>query len=230
MNSRTLLLPMLALGIGVYFWFTAPPASPVLAAGWRIGSGGELRHGRHDDEVAADSPLRLWIRSDEPRHLYVFSHSHEDGTLLLFPSPDVASDCRNPLPAGQVVLPGKLDGKELAWTTRAGVLSPQTFLAIASEQPVPELEALLPRLRRWSNQALPDRSMVVTLPAAGADFAGKPRQPLPDPLLLAAAALGADARSGADPNGPMVGAPDRTGIWFSAFRIRELRQADAKGK
>ena len=58
---------------------------------------------------------------------------------LLFPQPGFAR--RNPLPADSTLtLPGAVNGGEVAWTvTSAG--GRETFLVVASPEPVPELES-----------------------------------------------------------------------------------------
>jgi hypothetical protein len=120
MNARTVALPLLALGVAAALWWQmAPPGSQnVPAATWRVGPTDDFAQARNYDELAAETPIRLSFTCTEARHAYVFSHSREDGTLLLFPSPDVESDVANPLPPGRSVLPGKLDGKPLSWSNK----------------------------------------------------------------------------------------------------------------
>ena len=227
MRSRILILPLIAVVAALYFWWAASPAAPRLAATWRVGTGSEIEQGQNYDEFAAESPVRLSVVCDEPHHLYVFSYSDEDGTLLLFPSPDIESDCANPLPAGRTVLPGEHEGEELAWTTRSGIVGLTTFVAIASREPIPELETLGDRLRRWSTRVFPDGAMVVTKAASGEDFAGKPRTGMPHALLRAAAEL---ANTQANPNGPMQRAEGWIGVYLSAWKIRERKKSTPQGK
>lgn len=224
MNPRLVLVPVVVLAAAAAMWLLRPPAAP--AATWRIGTGADLRQGRNYDELPADSPVRLSLHLDATSHVYVFSHSLEDGTLLLFPSPDVQSDLAQPLPAGHVVLPGRRNGTELAWTTRTGILATTTFVVVVAREPLATLEALRPRLRRWTNTARTDGSMQVTNPPGDQPPLGGPRQPLPDPLLQRAA-----DRSHAETlvNGPL--APDGTldGVWHGSWRVKE-RTAPAAGR
>ncbi len=157
MNARLVLMPAVAVLAAVCLWYgQQPPATPpgVPAATWRLGAGADFRQGRNYDDVAAESPIRLAFHCDEPRFVYVFSHSPEDGTILLFPSPGVRSDLTQPLAVGHAVLPGNRDGKELVWNSRRQVSVTTTFVVVAARERIAELEALLPRLRRWTNTAL----------------------------------------------------------------------------
>jgi hypothetical protein len=217
MNARLVLVPAIALLAAGIVWFTQQPVDGTPAATWRTGTGTEVKQGRNWDELPAETPVRLSFHSDASRYVYVFSHSQTDGTVLLFPSPDVLSDLRQPLAAGQSVLPGKNDSKELAWTTRAEVLPATTFLVVAASEPVAELDALLPKLRRWSNRALTSRLMAVTSIKEGEVVAG-PAQPLPHPLLLRAAELSMQSDL---VNGPLVPDVERPGTWLGSWRVKE---------
>lgn len=220
MRPRLFVLPLVAAAAAFAIWKYSPAAPHAPACTWRTGTGTAIQQGANFDKLAPESPVRLSVHHDAPLHLYVFSHSTEDGTLLLFPSPKVQSDCRNPLPAGQTVLPGSFDGKELAWTTRSGILAGTTFLAIASREPLAELDALLPVVRQWSNSVFPDRSMQVTNPGAGADLLGKPRSGWPEPMLQRASEA---LRERTDPNGPMLELAGRDSAWASAWNVLERR-------
>jgi len=221
MNRRALLLPALAVAAAAVAWQLARRGDGgVPAATWRLGAGAEVRQAQNYDEVPAETPLRLsWTRA-EPCFVYVFSHSAEDGTLLLFPTPELGSDLPTPVGAGNHVLPGRRDGKDLAWTTRSQILATTTYVVVAARQRIAELETLLPRLRRWSTSALPDRSMQVTNPtsAPSAGITGLPRQGWPSPLLARAA-----ERFAAETmvNGPLQPAPDLADVWLGALRIKE---------
>lgn len=221
MNRRTLLLPVCAALLAAAFWkfSPAPAGTPdaTPAATWRIGDGATIKQGVNYDDLAAESPIRLAFACSEPRHVYVFSHSNTDGTILLFPSPDVKGDLTNPLPAGNSVLPGRFETKDLAWTTRTGVLPVTTFVVVAARAPIAELDALLPHLRRWTNSVLTDRSMGVTNPKGG-DVQGKPPQPLPSPLLQRASAL---ADTATLVNGPLQPDQEFAGVWIGSWRVRE---------
>ncbi|MBX3463384.1 MAG: hypothetical protein KF830_09445 [Planctomycetes bacterium] len=215
MNRRLWALPALALLAAGVIWWQRPTDAP--AATWRVGSGTDFRHGRDFDELPPESPVRLSVHAAAPTHIYVFSQSREDGTLLLWPSPGLRGDIGQPLPAGQSVLPGSLDGKELAWTTRGGVRAGTTFVVIAALAPVPELESLLPQLRHWSNTVFPDGAMVVTRPAAPGSQGTPPRTEWPSALLQRAAA---DVPEG-QPNGPLRPDPILPGVFTSRWRVVE---------
>jgi hypothetical protein len=225
MRMRLIVLPGLALLAGLYIWKTTAPVQGVPAGTWRIGTGTEIRQGRNYDELAAETPVRLSFTGDEPRYVYVFSYSLEDGTLLLFPSTAIEADCSSPLPAGRTVLPGRFEGKELAWTTRSGIQAVTTYIALASNAKIDELEALLPTLRMWSNTVFPDHSMSVTQPGGEVELAGRPNTAIPSALLRTAADIGNAEPS---PNGPMKPVAGRPGLFMSSWKIRERQQPPAK--
>lgn len=220
MHARRWLLPLAVTGIAAALWWRAPSATPTLACAFRLGAGTDVHHATQFAKLAADTPFRIAVRIDQPHHVYIFSHSAEDGTLLLFPSPQVKSDQQNPLPPGQSVLPGVQDGKDLAWTTRSGVLATTTVLLLASAAPIPELEALAGKVRRWSNSVFPDRSMQVTLPSPGADVVGKPHGDWPDGLLRATAS---QLQARTDPNGPLEPLHGHPGVFATSWRFLETR-------
>lgn len=224
MNVRAVVVPLLAVGAAVAIWLSSSPTGPsgVPAATWRIGTGTDVRQGRNYDELPAESPIRLSFHCDEARYVYVFSHSTEDGTLLLFPSPDLRGDVPNPVPAGGAVLPGSHDDKELAWTNRAQILATTTFIVVAAAGPVAELEALLPKLRRFSNTVLPDGSMQVTNPRDPSLLIGKPREPLPSALLQRAADASLDETL---VNGPLRADAANAHVWIGSWRVKERRDA-----
>ncbi len=222
MNRRLVLLPAIAVLAAAALWLGQRDRPIVVpAVEWRLGPVDDYRAAGNYDEVPGDTRVRLWFRCDEPRHAYVFSHSTEDGTLLLFPSPAVASDVGQPVPAGQHVLPGARGDTKLAWTTRVQILATTTFVVVASREPIAELDALLPRLRRWTTTAMQDGSMQVMSPEAGVELAGAPRTPLPSPLLQRAADAGAAALL---VNGPLQPDPAQDGVWFGSMRVKERTQ------
>ena len=226
MNVRAVALPLIAAGIATGLWLMMPPADPmgpsrIPATTWRAGP--ELNYqpvGNYVDYLP-ETELRLSYACADARYVYVFSRSTEDGTLLLFPSPDIDGSRSNPLTEGFTLLPGKLDDKQLAWTTRSEILATTTYVVIASERPVADLENLMPHLRRWSNSTFPNKSMLTTNPTSGTEVKGKPRTPWPSKLLKRAA-----DRAIAETlvNGPMT-PDDLAGVWTSSFSIRERKQA-----
>lgn len=227
MNVRAIALPLIAAGIACGIWLMLPQKdemqpSPIPAVTWRAGTATDFKQLRNYHELPAESPLRLSYACSEARHVYVFSHSAEDGTLLMFPSPEVKGSAQNPLAVGNTVLPGNLGEQAIAWTTRAEILATTTYVVVAAVQPVAELEALLPQLRRWTNSAMPNQSMQITNPTTGTEVVGKPRTDWPVALLQRAA-----ERSITETmvNGPMH-ADALPGVWTSSVRVKEQRQAD----
>jgi hypothetical protein len=217
MNRRVVVILTVGALAAIGFWLTRSSRAP--AATWRLGDGDTMRQARNYEEVPPETAVRLSFACDESCHVYVFSHSDEDGTLLLHPSPQVQTDIPQPLPAGRTVLPGRNRDRDLAWNTRMQVLATTTFLVVAAEQPLAELEALFPRLRRWTNTARTDGSMQVTLPASGErDLLGAPRQPWPHALLQRAADRTLAATI---VNGPLEPDTVHPGVWTGGVRIKE---------
>src|SRR5688572_27918405 len=103
MNVRLVVVPAIAVLTAGVIWLSRGPTAPhaVPAAIWRIGT--EQKQPRNYEELPAGTPVTLSFWCDEPRFVYVFTHNREDGTLLLFPSPDVRSDLAQPVPAGNRV-------------------------------------------------------------------------------------------------------------------------------
>jgi hypothetical protein len=218
MRRRLWFVPLLALLAAGVIWWRQAPAAP--AGTWRVGDGTDFRHGRNFDGLPPESPIRLSLHVAAPTYVYVFSHSNEDGTLLLWPSDGLQTDVPQPLPAGQTVLPGRHAAKDLAWTTRSGIRAGTTFVVIAAAQPVPELEQLRSQLRHWSNSVFPDGALVVTQPVSGA-AAGPPRSTTwPSPLLERAAATG---RGAVSPNGPLQADTQLPAVWVGSWRVIETK-------
>ena len=99
--------------------------------------------------------LRVDHRGDEPLWLYLVNEDSNGSAFTLFPLP--GSSLRNPLPPGELRLPGAIDGREQDWvvTSRGG---PESFLLVTSRGPLPELERALGRMRvagSESGQSLP---------------------------------------------------------------------------
>jgi hypothetical protein len=227
MNTRLVLIPVAAAAIAFAVWKFAPasPADgpkPTPASTWRIGLGADFKPGRNYHELAAESPIRLSFTCSEPRYVYVFSHSLEDGTVLMFPSPDLKGGLANPLPAGNTVLPGVSGDNELAWTTRSGILAVTTMVAIASRERIPELELLIGKVRYWSNTVLTTGDMVVTKAKEGMEVLGPPRSTqFPSPLLQRAAEL---AITDDLPNGPMHADTVLPGVWATSWKVIEQKK------
>lgn len=218
MNRRLWLLPGIVLLAAGVIWYRDEPTPP--AATWRIGAGTDIRQGSNFDELAPESPIRLSLHLERPTYVYVFSHSREDGTLLMWPNAALRCDLTQPLAAGHSVLPGHHSGKELAWTTRTGIRAGTAFVVVAATEPVAELEQLLPRLRHWSNTVFPDGSMQVTNPGS-TEVEGPPLSPaFPSPLLQRAAEPDPTAVL---PNGPLA-ADALPGVFTGCFRTVEKKK------
>ena len=220
MNARSVVLPVVALSAAAAIWLylNPPPAASAPAASWRIGEGTDIRRVRNYEELPAGAPVRLDYHCGEPRHVYVFSHSAEDGTLLLFPSPELVSDASNPFAPGSHVLPGKRGDDDQHWVLRDGVLATTTYIVVAAAEPIAELEELMPRLRRWSNTSLTDGSMGVTNPKGEVEVAGKGHEKPPSALLQRAADRSLTAT---EVNGPMQPDGVLPDVWTSSWRAKE---------
>ncbi|MFK7738888.1 MAG: hypothetical protein AB8H80_01095 [Planctomycetota bacterium] len=235
MNPRVVLLPLLAAAVAVgTWWYVTPATEPgVPAATWRIGEGEDIQQATNWQQLPAGTPLRLSYYCTEARYLYVFSHSAEDGTLLLFPSPNIRASSgapdapANPMPTGRTVLPGAGRDGELSWSTRHEIVTATTFVAVAAAEPIAELEALLPKLRRWSNTSMTDGTMVVTNPGTDVEVIGKARQDWPHPLLQRAAQRGSAETI---VNGPLKPDAELANVWTSALNLRETPGTVDKNK
>jgi hypothetical protein len=232
MNQRMVVMPVLAVVVAVGIWLGTsrgpgePPPADIPACTWRVGAADGVRHARSFDELPGDTPVRLSYVCSEPRHVYVFGYSQTDGTVLLFPSPDLKGCLANPLPPGRTVLPGTYEGKDVAWTTRVQVTGATTLVAVASATPIAEFEALLPRLRRWTNSVFPDRRTGVTNPPPDVELIGKPLTPPPDALLQSLV----DRVATEQPNGPMLPVPGRPGVFAATWKFVEKPAPEAKTK
>jgi hypothetical protein len=101
-----------------------------LASGGRVGPGDRLF---------------LEIECGEQLHAYVLDEDGEGRVFVLFPVSGL--DLANPLPAGEVRLPGKRGGAPLDWqVTSAG--GRETMLIVAARGPLATLESAVARLPR----------------------------------------------------------------------------------
>lgn len=96
------------------------------------------------DRLKPGDRLSLEMRVSRRAWVYVLDEDDRGERYLLFPQPRF--DTANPLSADStLVLPGAIGGKESAWrVTSAG--GRETFLVVASPQPLAEIEAELGRL------------------------------------------------------------------------------------
>ena len=124
---------------------TAPAPAPytVEASFLRHGANGAARLVAGDRLKPGDR-LSLEMRVSRRAWVYVLDEDERGARYLLFPQPRF--DARNPLPVDStVVLPGAIGGRESAWrVTSAG--GRETFLVVASPEPLAEIEAELGRL------------------------------------------------------------------------------------
>lgn len=221
MSQRRWARPLLlAAGVAVlasYWWQT--PAAPTPAATFQLGSGAAVRPARNYEELPGESAYRLEVYGAIGTCWYVLSHNVVDGTVVLWPSPDLRSDLAQPLTSERACLPGKVDARELAWTTRSELRGTTTVLVLASASPIPALEEALPRLRRWTNSVLTDRTMLVTKPKVGEEPLGPPlSSEFPLPMLRAAAQA---TITSDQPNGPLAPLAGHPGVWCTAWRFTE---------
>jgi hypothetical protein len=73
MNARFVVVPAIAVLAAVGIWLGQRPPGPIVvpAATWLVGTEAGAPQGRNYDELPPDSPVRLHVRCDEPRHVYV---------------------------------------------------------------------------------------------------------------------------------------------------------------
>jgi len=218
MERRAFVLPAVAAVAFVAFWWSnhragAPSAIP--AASWCLGAGPGYTLGRPGDELAAGTPFRLRVQCGEPRHVYVVRHGDVDGTALLHPVPGLPAGVDQPLPPPAAWLPGTANDVDRVWATPADAA---TFVVVAATDPVAELEALLPKLRRVRSAATTDAAPPATPPADGAAVvADAPGARLPSPLLQRAADL---ARTATMSNGPLTPDTQLAGVWVGSWRVK----------
>lgn len=134
-----------AVGVGLIRGRGSPAPPPGAAAAYAV-EANFLRHDAdaavmlaNDDLVAPGDRLSLRWRATRAVWVYVLNTDERGEAFLLFPQPWFSR--RNPLPADSTLtLPGAMNGNDVAWTvTSAG--GRETFLVVASPEPVPELEA-----------------------------------------------------------------------------------------
>jgi serine/threonine protein kinase len=190
---------------------TGPRRDGAIPAGAYAVEASLLRHGAgaptsvaDGDRVSPGDRLSLRWRASRKLWVYVLNADDRGEAYLLFPQPGFAAS--NPLPADAAVeLPGSMDGGEVAWTvTSAG--GRETFLIVASPEPVAELEGSAAGL--------------------GKPEAGRPVQ-------YAAAPAGAIARlrgvGGLSPASPSAGAGAEAGSPLARFRALAGRETGVTG-
>ena len=89
------------------------------------------------DAISPQEQLRLRLSLNRDAHVYILNRDETGSTTLLHPARDVGDAA---LAGGREhLIPGSLDGKQLAWTlsAQAGL---ESFLVIASAEPLREFE------------------------------------------------------------------------------------------
>jgi hypothetical protein len=158
--------------------------------------------------------LYMEVESSEPAHLYLVNEDEIGNVWLLFPLSGY--DLENPIPAGTHRLPGTLAGQERSWVVSSAG-GTETFLMIASRDPLPEIEAEIARLPQAAEAG-----------AAPLDAAGQGR-------LRGAVLRGIGGTAPAPPRAPGPGAlagiteelpalaTGEAGVQVQKFRVRNPR-------
>ncbi len=118
------------------------PPLEITAALFR-GRGGSREALSPTDSIAPGDRLSMEVHVDEAVHLYVINEDRDGAFFVLFPLEGL--DTTNPLTgAGAYRLPGRRNGKVQDWqvTTAGGT---ETFMVVASREPLEELEKELNR-------------------------------------------------------------------------------------
>lgn len=145
------------------------PASPPSSAETGFGVG-LYRTGRPEplapgDRLRVGDALHLRVRrNDHPLWLYLVNEDAAGRVYLLFPLAE--SGRTNPIPPGDVRLPGAVDGSELDWvvTSEAGH---ESFLLVSSREPLPDLEGAVNHLQRASRDHRPEAPSTFEEPRRG---------------------------------------------------------------
>ena len=104
------------------------------------------------------------------------------------------------------------------------VLGPTSYMVVVSPAPVAQLEELFARIRQIGNMAFGDGSLTVSAPREGGMDVVPPRNPIPSPILQAAADALVTMESQAmvtlpeDPDGEDPDS-DQTPIYVATFRL-----------
>jgi len=143
----TALAAMAAAALAVLAWTWWTPAGFVdvqRAELLRVRGGVDHPLAAHQSLAVGDH-LALRFAAEEPLHVYVLNEDAAGETYLLFPAPH--SDLANPLEGGESHrLPGTARGESFDWVvTSAG--GTETFLVVASREPVARLEDQVAQLR-----------------------------------------------------------------------------------
>jgi hypothetical protein len=104
------------------------------------------------DRIRVGDALSLRVKGSRPLWVYVITEDDQGEAALLFPLS--GGQVRNPLPAGEIRLPGRVDGETKYWkVTSAG--GREHFLVVASPEQLVELERDTAGLARPSEDGTP---------------------------------------------------------------------------
>jgi hypothetical protein len=193
---------------------TGPWRPETIPAGAYAVEASLLRHGAGaptsvatGDRVSPGDRLSLRWRASRKLWVYVLNADDRGEAYLLFPQPGFAAS--NPLPADDAVeLPGRMDGGEVAWTvTSAG--GRETFLIVASPEPVAELEGSVAGL--------------------GKPVAGRPVEYAAAPAAAIARLRGVGGLSPSSSSSPSSGAGVEAGSPLARFRALAGRETGVTG-
>lgn len=114
-----------------------PASTDLLETEWLRTTGGVQSTLAAGDEVRLGDTLVLRLNLRESRYVYVVNVDQRGDRFQLFPLS--GSELRNPLPAGQSQLPGRIDGRSLDWqiTSRGGA---ERFFVLLANSPLSELD------------------------------------------------------------------------------------------
>jgi hypothetical protein len=190
-----------------------PALFPVPALRWRVGEDRKQVDGF--SEVKAGTQLLLEVSLPETAHVYVLSWSRIQGTIALFPSERLNTNLVNPLPPGKHVIPGVFDGEPMTWPSH-NVIGPVSYVVLASEHPLGEVEAVLPRLRQLGHMGklagVHDKEMYLFAPSGGMKATPPPESPAVPDLKAAID----DVQVSSD--GPLRKL--RAGVWARSFTLQ----------
>lgn len=136
-----------------------------------------VRHDRADaslrdgDALRVGDRLDLRLASDRPTWAYVLNEDEAGSFHLLFPLAGLAR--ANPLPSGDVVLPGEQDGRALSWQVSSEG-GREEFVVVLADAPLPRFEQRIAAFAAATVDA-PERGVarVGAAPLANVSLRGK---------------------------------------------------------
>ena len=193
------------LGFTWFGFFEKPSAS------WRFGP----------DQQAVESFARvpmfdavtLEVTLPSKAWVYTVYFSQAQGCRAMFPSDYLATDHKNPLPAGTHRLPGRFKDKDLQWFVPNCKEQSVSYMTIVSTSPLQDLHKKMQTMFQIGNTAFPDMSFGSYMPKGGKEVLPK-RSEIPHPLLQKAA-YDVDAAL----LGPMLEVEGRSGVFVQVMHI-----------